>query len=48
MNVIGDSFGAGIVYHLSKKELNEQDRARERLEASEEMTEFSESKHLKN
>ena len=26
MNVIGDSFGCGIVYHLSKPELAEQDR----------------------
>lgn len=26
VNVLGDSYGAGIVYHLSKKELDEQDR----------------------
>jgi solute carrier family 1 (high affinity glutamate transporter) protein 2 len=26
INVVGDSFGAGIVYHLSKPELDEQDR----------------------
>lgn len=24
--MLGDAFGAGIVYHLSKKELDEQDR----------------------
>ena len=24
--MLGDSYGAGIVYHLSKKELDEQDR----------------------
>ena len=38
MNVIGDAFGAGIVYHLSKGELAQQDREneeRERLEALE-------------
>ncbi|ESO00120.1 hypothetical protein HELRODRAFT_192743 [Helobdella robusta] len=29
VNVLGDSFGAGIVDHLSKKELIEQDRERE-------------------
>ena len=29
MNVMGDSFGAGIVDHLSKQELIEQDRERE-------------------
>merc|ERR1712002_969373 len=26
INVLGDAFGAGIVYHLSKKELKEMDR----------------------
>jgi solute carrier family 1 (high affinity glutamate transporter) protein 2 len=29
VNVLGDSFGAGIVYHLSKAELEEQDREHE-------------------
>ena len=29
INILGDSYGAGIVYHLSKKELEEQDRIRE-------------------
>ena len=32
INIIGDSYGAGIVYHLSKKELAEQDRLREEEE----------------
>lgn len=37
INVLGDSYGAGIVYHLSKKELDEQDRKAqlEALEAKE-------------
>ncbi|CAD5113416.1 DgyrCDS2586 [Dimorphilus gyrociliatus] len=48
VNVIGDSFGAGIVYHLSRRELMEQDRERERLEASEDMTEFSETPLKRN
>ena len=32
INIIGDSYGAGIVYHLSKKDLAEQDRIREEEE----------------
>ena len=35
MNVVGDAFGAGIVYHLSKAELAEQDRLRHEREALE-------------
>ncbi len=35
MNVVGDAFGAGIVYHLSKAELAEQDRLRAEREAQE-------------
>lgn len=33
--MLGDSFGAGIVYHLSKKELDAQDREHEAREAEE-------------
>lgn len=29
MNVVGDAYGAGIVHHLSRKELEEMDRLRE-------------------
>ena len=35
INIIGDSYGAGIVYHLSKKDLAEQDRLREEEERRE-------------
>jgi len=35
VNVLGDSFGAGIVYHLSRKELEAQDREREAREREE-------------
>ena len=35
VNVLGDSFGAGIVYHLTKKELEAQDREREAREREE-------------
>ncbi len=35
VNVVGDAFGAGIVYHLSKAELAEQDRLRAEREAQE-------------
>jgi len=34
VNVLGDSYGAGIVYHLCKKELDEQDREALELEQS--------------
>ena len=32
MNVLGDSYGAGIVYHLCKAELQQQDEEREQQE----------------
>ena len=32
MNVLGDSYGAGIVYHLCKAELQQQDDEREQQE----------------
>ena len=32
INVLGDSYGAGIVYHLSKAELAEQDRLHQMAE----------------
>ena len=32
MNVLGDSYGAGIVYHLCKAELQHQDEEREQQE----------------
>ncbi len=37
--MLGDSYGAGIVYHLSKAELDKQDRDKEEAEAK---------KHAKN
>lgn len=33
INILGDSYGAAIVYHLSKKELEEQDRQKALEEA---------------
>lgn len=32
VNVVGDAYGAGIVHHLSRKELEEMDRLREQEE----------------
>ena len=46
VNVIGDAFGAGIVYHLSKAELAEQDRLRAEREAQEAAEEFARQKAL--
>ena len=37
MNVVGDSFGAGIVDHLCKDELQQQDREREEHEEKKKM-----------
>ena len=31
INVVGDSIGAGIVYHLSKDELNEEEKQKQQL-----------------
>ena len=35
INIIGDSYGAGIVYHLSRQTLEEQDRLKAEQEARE-------------
>ncbi|XP_038049201.1 excitatory amino acid transporter 2-like [Patiria miniata] len=41
VNVLGDSYGAGIVYHLSKKELEAQDAAL----AAQEAAEYADANH---
>ena len=46
MNVVGDAFGAGIVYHLSKAELQEQDRLRHEREAQEAAEEHARQRAL--
>ena len=46
VNVVGDAFGAGIVYHLSKAELAEQDRLRAEREAQEAAEELARQRAL--
>ena len=44
INVLGDSYGAALVYHLSKKELEAQDA----LLAAQEAAEYTDSNHHGN